>query len=158
MRNCMDTVKKTAYDPNTDREYEIELPADDLVEDALLELDYPADGLHKDAVAEKLAEKFSLTEEQINAKSKGKNPYRIFNYYVGIITGALIRSGKLERPKRSWVMKTTQGNNITEEIKDNSEELRDTSENSIEKNYQQLRENLVGDLVKKNKGQFTHLF
>ena len=43
----METVTKKAWDPITEREYEIKLPASHLVEEALLEIDFPLNGLPK---------------------------------------------------------------------------------------------------------------
>ena len=37
----MKTVRKNAWNTDTDQEYEIELPADSIIREFLLEIDYP---------------------------------------------------------------------------------------------------------------------
>ena len=41
----METVVKNVVDPDTGQEYEIELPAPEVVRKAILELNYPPDGI-----------------------------------------------------------------------------------------------------------------
>ena len=153
----MKNVKKTAHDSVTNQEYEIELPAGNLVEDALLHLEYPPDGFHKRDIAEKLAEILSLSEEQKNAKYR--NNTRIFNNYVGRITGTLIKSGIMVKLKSG--RRTINTEKTTKTFEEGTQVIDvevDTSENSIEKNYQQLRENLVYDLIKKIKDNSPTFF
>lgn len=163
----METVTRTAWDPITEREYEIELPVESIVEMALLKLDYPTGGLHKTKVVEILAQQFALTDEQKNAKHK--NGFRLFNYHVGRVTGALVRSGKMVKPKRSWrginpeqiseTVRETENSfddqADTSDIlsktgdKSNRDRTNGTSERSIEENYQQIRKELAAELLQR---------
>lgn len=143
----METVRRTAWDPDTEQEYEIELPVDSVVEEALLKLNYPPDGLHKKEIAEKLAEQFSLTDEQKNAKYR--NATRIFNNFVGRVTTDLVKSGKLERPKRSRVIKSKHENDPTMQTEENFEDIRDSSEESIEQIISKLEENWLRTCCRK---------
>ena len=149
----MDTVKKTAYDPNTDKEYKIELPADNLIEDALLQLEYPSGGLHKADIAEKLADFFSLSEDQKNAKYKNKT--RIFNNYVGRVTAALIKSGKMVKTKSNRRAKNIEP--IEEGIL-KIDVVGESSEKSIEDNYHLIREKLAVDLLQRIKDNSPAFF
>ena len=72
----MEIEIKYAWDSNKKESYEVEVPARQIVEEALLEIEYPLGGLSNEKITEILAERFSLTEEQRNAKHKG-DKYRI---------------------------------------------------------------------------------
>ena len=142
----METVIKTACDPDTKQEYEIELPASHLVEGALLKIDFPLGGLGRDDVVKILAEQFSLTDEQRNAKNKAGQ--RVFNRQVGDAAKSLINSEKLVVPK-DWYIDINRGqasgqNRTIENGFDNSE---GTAEESIEENYQKIREGLAAELL-----------
>ena len=52
----METVIKMAWNPDTEREYEVKLPTKSLVETALLKIDFPPGGLHRNKIVEILAE------------------------------------------------------------------------------------------------------
>lgn len=66
----MEIVIKDAWDSEKEEKYKIELPADNVVEGALLQIDYPRGGLDREKITEILAEHFSLTEEQRSTKNK----------------------------------------------------------------------------------------
>ncbi|RKU15393.1 restriction endonuclease [Candidatus Poribacteria bacterium] len=153
----METVTKMAWNPDTEEEYEIELPAKSLVENALLQLDYPPDGLDKDETSELLAQHFSLTDEQRNARYRSSN--RVFNSYVGKVTSALVKSGKMVWLK-DWKrgLNPEQGNEQTRVAEQDSDNSRNTSEKSIEENYQQIRKELAGDLLQQIKGNTPAFF
>ena len=153
----MTTVVKIAWNPNTEQEYAIELPAHYLVEAALLEIDFPLDGLHRDKITEILAERFSLTDKQRNAKNKA-GP-RVFNVLVGHVVSGLVKSGKMVVPKRMWIninsgQASGQGKTIENDF-DNSE---NPPEKSIEENYQQIRKELATELLQKIKDNTPAFF
>ena len=148
----METVTKMAWNPSTEQECEIKLPAGSIVEKALLELDYPAGGLHKRKIAEALAERFSLTDEQKNAKLGGTNGPRAFNFHVGKVTGTLIKLGKMVKTKSG--RRDINREQVSEEIRvpeQGSRDSRNTLEKSIEGNYQKIRKKLAEDLLQQIK-------
>ena len=153
----METVTKMAWNPDTNQEYEIKLPTENLVEAALLKVDYPTGGLHKTKIAEILAGQFALTDEQKNAKHKAG--YRLFNYHVGRVTGVLIRSGKMVDLKNGL------RNSNQEQISGHSRPIRKDFDNSrstleelIEGNYQRIRGKLAADLLEKIKNNKPAFF
>ena len=153
----MTTVVKIAWDPITEREYEIELPVESIVEMALLKLDYPTGGLHKTKIAEILAQQFALTNEQKNAKHK--SGFRLFNYHVGRVTGVLIRSEKMVEAKRGW--RDINREQLSEQvgvIEQDSNISKSTPEKSIEENYQQIRKELATELLQKIKDNTPAFF
>ena len=66
----METVVKKAVDPDTGQEYEIELPAPEVVRKAILELNYPSDGIRLKEASDILAEKFQLSDKQRSAENR----------------------------------------------------------------------------------------
>ena len=145
----METVTKKAWDPITEQEYEIKLPAESLVKEALLKFDYPPDGLHKTKIAQILGKQFALTDEQKNAKHKAG--YRLFNYHVGRVTGVLIRSGKMVKLKSGW--RGISQEQLSGQIRDTKDDSDDSQrpEESIEKNHQKIQEGLTVELLQKIK-------
>ena len=108
----MEIETKKAWNLDTDQEYEIILPARHVMEEALLQFDYPSDGLHKKQVAEILAERFSLSDEQRNAKYKNGN--RVFNVQLGLMFARLVKLGEMRFGKGSrWDRKLKEGSNDT---------------------------------------------
>lgn len=148
----METVTKTVWNPSTEQECEIKLPAGSVVKKALLELDYPAGGLHKQKIAEALAELFSLTDEQKNAKLGSTNGPRAFNFHVGKVTGTLIKLGKMVKTKSG--RRDINREQVSEEIRvpeQGSRDSRNTLEKFIEGNYQEIRKKLAEDLLQEIK-------
>ena len=145
----METVTKKAWDPITEQEYEIKLPAESLVKEALLKFDYPPGGLHKTKIAQILGKQFALTDEQKNAKHKVG--YRLFNYHVGRVTGVLIRSGKMVKLKSGW--RGMSQEQLSGQIRDTKDDSDDSQrpEESIEKNYHKIQGKLAADLLEKIK-------
>ena len=129
------------------------------MEKALLELDYPAGGLHKRKIAEALAEQFSLTDEQKNAKLKSKNGPRAFSFHVGKVTGTLIKSEKMVKTKSGW--RDINREQVSEEIRVHEQDSGDSKnppEKSIEGNYQQIRRELATELLRKIKDNTPAFF
>ena len=177
----METVTKVAWNPDTNQEYEIELPAPHLMEAALLEIDFPLNGLPKKKIAEILEEYFLLTDEQ--RKAKNKNQVRVFHLYVGFISRALINAGKLVELTSGWrdisrrkaseqvqVPKQYPDDGFAPEKSKASEQVQVpkqypddgfTPEKSIEENYHKIREGLAVELLQQIKNNtptfFAHL-
>ena len=152
----METVTKKAWDPITEQEYEIKLPAESLVKEALLKFDYPPGGLHKTKIAQILGKQFALTDEQKNAKHKAG--YRLFNYHVGRVTGVLIRSGKMVKLKSEW--RGMSQEQLSGQIRDTKDDSDDSQrpEESIEKNHQKIQEGLAVELLQKIKDNTPAFF
>ena len=90
-------VMKKAINPDTGQYYLIELPAPEVVRQAILELAYPDDGIRVVTATKELAEKFQLSNEQKSAKNK--SDLNVFRYDV--VTPQfkrLLQEGKLEQP------------------------------------------------------------
>ena len=150
----MGTITKKAWDPKIENEYEIELPNEDRIREALHNLTFPAEGLKRDDIADKLAEQFSLTDEQRNAIYR--NNTRIFNNMVGRVTSTLLKSGKLEKPKRR-TFNTPENNKDTENNQDKPDDSRVPSE-SIGEIYQNIQRKLEKDLLDKIKDNTPEFF
>ena len=143
----MELVIKKAWNLDTDQEYEIELPADSIIRESLIEIDYPLGGLDREKIVAILTERFSLTDEQRNAKNKAGQ--RVFNRYVGDVTSSLIKSRELVEPKAWWV-DINRGGVSKENIQ--------RPEISIKKNYQQIRTELATELLQKIKDNTPAFF
>lgn len=144
----METVIKMAWNPDTNQEYEIELPDNNVVEKVLLEIDFPPDGFHRDKITDILAERFSLTDKQRNAKYKS-GP-RVFNVLVGHVASSLVKSGQAVAPKRMWInINPEQTSRQAKKIENNFDNDGSTPEKSIEENYQQIGKELAVELLQK---------
>ena len=156
----MEIETKKAWNLDTDQEYEIVLPARQVMEEALLQFDYPPDGLHKKQVAEVLAERFSLSDEQRNAKYKNGN--RVFNVQLGLVFARLVKSGEMRFGKGSrWGRKLKEGSNdtgVTSPMSSNNDSTIPIPEESIEENYQRIREKLTVDLLERIKSNTPAFF
>ena len=93
-------VRKKAVNPDTGQHYAIELPAPEVVREAILELEYPADGIRVIHATERLAEQFELSDEQKHAKNR--SDLNVFRYdVVAPQFKRLLREGKLRQPDRA---------------------------------------------------------
>lgn len=153
----METVTKMAWNPNLKQEYELELPVPYLVEAALLQIDYPRGGLPREKITEILAEHFSLTEKQRSATNKSGQ--RVFNRYIGDLIRPLIKSGKMVDTEKYWYADINRGQ-VSQEDRGTQQDSADggnTTEESIEENYQKIQEELAAELlqqIKKNSPTF----
>ena len=172
----METVRRTAFDPETDRAYEVELPSSEAVQAALLEIDYPARGMSTKDVVNQLAEHFSLTDRQRNARGSAQsNHYKLFRNVVTIAANNLVKSEQLVKPRRGWFAKPEQIREGSESdtapsisvpsisvvaatdnpVEDN---LAQAAEESIETNYQQIQDALSADLLQRIKDNSPDFF
>lgn len=93
----METVMKKAFNTDTGQEYEVKLPAPEVVRRGILELDYPDDGITVVAATEILAAKFQLSGDQKRAKNG--NDLNVFRYdLVARQFQRLLGEGKLKQP------------------------------------------------------------
>ena len=93
-------TERTALNPDTGEEYQIQLPATRLVKQALLDYDYPPSGIHIRDVAEALADQFELTKEQREAK---ETYGWVWRRHVNITSASLVNSRQLLRIRRGWI-------------------------------------------------------
>lgn len=136
----METVIKKAQNPVTEEEYEIELPAHEVVRKTILKLDYPPDGIKIIEATNILSEKFQLSDEQRDAKRKSGERYLdVFRYsVVAPAFKYLLDKGKLIQPggpKTPYFLSANTPN----------------AEKLIEENYQKIREGLAEDLLQQIK-------
>lgn len=96
----MSTKTKMAIDPTTGEKYSIELPASEVVRQEILKLNFPSDGITIKEATEKLAEKFELSNEEIEAKTKRGKRYLSLFYYEVVVPAfkKLVKEKKLKQP------------------------------------------------------------
>ena len=97
----MRTMLKTAIDPETGSDYQIEMPAPKAVREAILQLEWPSAGLTVKDAAGKLAEILGLSDEQKTAVNiSGLNLFR-YSIVAPIFRDLLENRGVLEQPEGS---------------------------------------------------------
>lgn len=94
--------KKIAVNPDTGQHYQIDLPAPEIVSQAILALiyesEYSSDGIRVVDATERLAELFQLSDEQKHAKNRSN--LNVFRYdVVAPQFKRLLREGELKQPK-----------------------------------------------------------
>ena len=144
----METVSRTAIDPETGLEYQIEMPAPAEVIQAILELPFPPDGMKIKNAVEILEEKFGLSEAQKNAGYKGGD--NIFYHGVQTQFRNLLEEDKLKQPEGSGksyflVDETDPAPAVEDETNQPKDIL--TPDKSIKENYQKLRAELANELL-----------
>ncbi len=155
----METVIKKAIDP-TGEEYEIELPAPERVERAILALDFPPDGIRTIGATDTLAEKFGLSEEQKYAKNKsGDRNLDVFRYDIVAPTiKRLLNKGKLKQPggpKTPYFLAQEEKEENIEEQQ--QQEVVPTVED-IEDIYQKVHKELAEELLEQIKDNTPDFF
>ena len=146
----METQIYTAWNPDTEQGYEIKLPAPETVRQAILELDFPTGGFMNREVADRLATRFQLSDEQKNALAKMKDKAYIFRDQMVLPTlRQLLKDGKLEQPEGPMTPYFLAGNvplpPSTES--DLTSNLNTASEESIDTSYKSIRERLAKELL-----------
>lgn len=155
----METVTRKAWNPDTKQEYEIELPVNDAIKEALLKIDFPPGGLHKKEIADILAKQLSLSDEQKDARLKGQNDVRVFNWYVGIVTATVIKSGEMVKLTSGWIdINRKQITKLDKTVKKGLDNSDNSAEESIEENYQQIRDKLATELLQQIKNNTPTFF
>ena len=90
--------EKKAVNPDIDQQYLVEMPAPEVVRQALLDLEYPPDGISVKNASIALAQKFELSEEQKSARNSSN--LNVFRYdLVARQFKRLLREGKLKQPR-----------------------------------------------------------
>ena len=153
----METVMKKAFDKSTGQEYEIELPSRQDMKNALFELEYPDEGLRVVDIETSLVEKFSLSDEQKNARSRHNQ--RVFYLQILGHIGGLVKAGTLVRLQTGLIVDVEKAGERAAETNENATFLDDagvqsdddgatlTPEKTIEENYQYIRGELAAELL-----------
>ncbi len=152
----MKTTTQTAIHPNTDQEYEIELPAHDVVREAILTLDFPLEGIKVKETAEKLTVHFNLSEKDKNAlKKSGRRYLNLFRYnLVAPAFKYLLEKGKLIQPNgrgKPYFLASEPTTLFPDQP------IKPPREDSIEVIYKKMQESLASELldeIKKKKPVF----
>ena len=171
----MRTVTRKAFDKTTGQEYVIEIPSAEDVRVVLLEYDYPPDGVRIRDVTQTLAAHFGLNDRQI--KAKNRHGQFVFFKHVIIQTHALVKSGKLAKPKTGIVVRAEQANDDVVEVIStrgagqaslpfsddagnghNNVGFSITPEESIEKNYDRIHSELAEELLQRIGENSPHFF
>ena len=165
----VETVTMKAWDPITEQEYVVELPAREGVRQVILELDYLPDGLMNRHVAAEVAKRLRLSDEQIRARdrsqvkrsSKTGSTDTIWRDKVILPTlRKLKEEGKLEQPGGPMTPYFLPENtSLLLPVKsDLNPDFGTGSEKSIEENYQQIRKELAIELLQKISGNSPAFF
>ena len=145
--SVIETVERTAGDPNTGEEYQIKLPSTRDVKGALLDHDYPASGRQIKDIAEALADQFGLSDEQREARGKCGLVWR---HHVNIAANDLVNSGDLSRIKRGWIINPEQPDVENSDL-DGDSPFSDGETSSpeavIAQNYQEHQDRLKEELL-----------
>ena len=144
----MSAKRKIAVNPTTGERYLIELPASEVVKQEILKLDFPSDGITIKEATQKLAEKFKLSDEQREAKTKRGKRYLGFFHYevVGVEFSRLLKEGKLEQPQGKGKPYVLSGGRPP------------PPDGNIEKIYQQMRKKVAADLLQQIKANSPAFF
>ena len=90
--------EKKAVNPDTDQQHPVEMPAPEVIRQALLDLEYPSDGISVKDASITLAQKLELSEEQKSARNSSN--LNVFRYdLVARQFKKLLRAGKLKQPR-----------------------------------------------------------
>ena len=151
----MQTVVRKVCDPVTKQIYEIQLPARTEIKRVIPQLDFPPEGFRYRAAAAILAKKFQLSDEQVNAKYKSHVEANSTETVWGDVLvfdalRELFKEGKLEQPGgRGKPYVLAENIPLTPLKPDLNSDPGPVPEKSIEENYQQIRKELVIELLQK---------
>ena len=157
--SAIEKVERTALNPDTEEEYQIELPATPVVKPALLDFDYPASGIRIRDIAEALADQFGLTNEERTAKfSSGL----VWRHHVNVTANDLVNSRQLLRIRRGWIINPEQPDIETAEDSDATSPFSDREIPPpavvIARNYQEHQNQLKEELLQKIMGSHPDFF
>ena len=141
-------VERTAANPDTGEEYQIELPATPIVKQALLDFEYTPSGIHITDIAEALANQFALTTEQREARGKYG---LVWKRHVNIAANRLVSSRQLLRIRFGWIINPEQSDIESPEPDDDSPfSDRDTPSPEVvmAQNYRKHRARLKDELLR----------
>ena len=150
-----ETTTRTAVD-SEGKEYDIEVPATSVVKIALCNFEYPPGGIRIRDVADALAAQFELSDGQVNAKHR--TGYKIWLNHVNTAANALVKSEKLLKIRRGWIINPDQFKEITPDDTSSSGEDTPSPEVVMEKSYQEIQNNLEVEILQKIKDNPPEFF
>ena len=153
--SSVETTTRTAVD-SEGNEYDIEVPATNVVKNALCNFEYPPSGIRIKDVADALTGEFDLNDKQVNARHR--NGFKIFLNHVNTAANALVNSEKLLKIRRGWIINPDQFEDITPDDMSSSGEDTPSPEVVMERSYQDMQNNLEAELLNKIKGNPPEFF
>jgi restriction system protein len=153
--SSVETTTRTAVD-SEGNEYDIEVPATNVVKNALCNFEYPPGGIRIKDVADALTGEFDLNDEQVNARHRAG--YNIFLNHVNTAANALVNSEKLLKIRRGWIINPDQPEDITPDDMSSSGEDTPSPEVVMERSYQEIQNNLEAELLQKIKDNPPEFF
>ena len=145
---------RTAVD-SEGNEYDIEIPATSIVKEALCNFEYPPRGIRIKDIADALAVQFELSDQQVNARHR--TGYNIWANHVNTAANDLVKSGKLLKIRRGWIINPSQFEGFTpDEISPDENTL--SPEVVVERSYQEIQNNLERELLQKIKDNTPEFF
>ena len=151
----VETTTRTAVDPEGN-EYDIKVPATSVVKNALCNFEYPPGGIRIKDVADALTGEFDLNDEQVNARHRAG--YNIFLNHVNTAANTLVKSEKLMKIRRGWIINPDQPEEITPDDTSSSGEDTPSPEVVMERSYQEIQNNLEAELLQKIKDNPPEFF
>ena len=125
----METVEKTAVNPDTRQSYLLTMPGPEPVRQAILKLNYSPDGIRVVVATQRLTDEFQLSDEQKFAKNRSN--LNVFRYdVVAPQFKWLLREGKLvqpEGPKTPYFLAESSSDSSEAQIREDSREYEDPS-------------------------------
>ena len=153
--SSVETTTRTAVD-SEGNEYDIKVPATNVVKNALCNFEYPPGGIRIKDVADALTGEFDLNDEQVNARHR--TGYNIFLNHVNTAANALVNSEKLLKIRRGWIINPDQFEDITPDDMSSSGEDTPSPEVVMERSYQDMQNNLERELLNKIKDNPPEFF
>ena len=150
-----ETTTRTAVD-SEGIEYDIVVPATSVVKDALCNFEYSPGGIKIRDISDALAAQFELSDEQIYARHQAG--YNIFLNHVNTAANALVKSEKLMKIRRGWIINPDQPEEITPDDTSSSGEDTPSPEVVMERSYQEIQNNLEAELLQKIKDNPPEFF
>ena len=150
-----ETTTRTAVD-SEGIEYDIEVLATSVVKDALCNFEYSPGGIKIRDISDALAAQFELSDEQIYARHRAG--YNIFLNHVNTAANALVKSEKLMKIRRGWIINPDQFEVITPDDTSSSGEDTPSPEVVMERSYQEIQNNLERELLNKIKDNPPEFF
>ena len=152
----METTTRKAFNPDTEEEKDVEIPAASVVRQALLDFDYPATGIGFKDIADQFAEKFRLTDEQRNAMHK--DGYFVWRQHVNVVANLLVKSGRLLKIERGVITNIDKLDLEPPASDSDSDKDSPLLQVVIESNYREFRKQLEAKLLQQIKDNSPEFF
>ncbi len=151
----IETTTRNAVD-SAGKKFKIHLPTTKVIKEALLNFEYPSEGIRNMDVADALAVQFNLDEKTVNARHR--NGYGLYLNHVNTAIRGLIKSGKLMKIRHGWIINPDQPEEITHDDRPDPRKEIASPIVVMERNYQEIQDNLERDLLEKIKEHSPDFF